>query len=256
LFFWVLALPARARVERIARAIAFGIGPVLILGGWLNWMRATYGMTSPTSMTGYHLVQHTGEYFEYLPDEVAPIRDTYLKYRDARIAERGVQTNAIWDAIPEMTEASGLNFFSLSAELQRLSLRLIAQHPGLYLANVIEGWLDFWKAPVYWDRESVAAGWVGSLIAGWAVIGRGLTLAANAVFLLASAVGVVSMRWRRRLGIDRVAWVAGGLVWLSSIVQTLVDHGDNPRFLVPLQAVVVLLVVRAAWAWRLGAKEA
>ena len=256
LFFFVLSMPGSVRTHRMARAIAFGIGPVLILGGWLNWVNSTYGMFSPTTMTGYHLVQHTGEYFEYLPDEVAPIRDTYLKYRDERIAERGVQTNAIWDAIPEMSEASGLSFFGLSAELQRLSLRLIAQHPGLYLANVVQGWIDFWKAPVYWDRAGLESAWLGSLFAGWAVLGRGLSLVANAAFLIGSAAAALSGKLRSRLGVDRFALVAGGLIWLSSVVQTLVDHGDNPRFLVPLQAVVILLVVRAGWSWWRGAAKA
>jgi hypothetical protein len=256
LFAFVVSKNADERTHRIVRAIAFGVGPVLILGGWLNWVNSTYGMFSPTTMTGYHLVQHTGEYFEDLPDDVAAIRDTYLTYRDARIAERGVQTNAIWDAIPEMSEASGLSFFGLSAELQRLSLRLIAEHPAQYLGNVIQGWIDFWKAPVYWDRTGLAYGWLGSVFAGWAVLGRGLSLIANAAFLLGSAAAVVSRKLRRRLGVDRFTLMAGGLIWLSSVVQTLVDHGDNPRFLVPLQAVVILLVVRAGWSWRRGAAKA
>lgn len=256
LFFFVLSEPARVATQRMARAIGFGIGPVLILGGWLNWVSSTYGMFAPTTMGGYHLVQHTGEYFEYLPDEVAPIRDTYLKYRDAQIAERGVQTNAIWDAIPEMSEVSGLSFFELSVELQRLSLRLIVEHPDLYFKNVIEGWIDFWKAPVYWDRGAVAAPWLGAAFAGWAWLGRVVSLAANGLFLVGSVAGVVSRWARSRLGIDRCSLVFGGLVWLSSIVQTLVDHGDNPRFLVPLQSVVILLVVRAAWTWKRTGAEA
>jgi hypothetical protein len=155
-----------------------------------------------------------------------------------------------------MSEASGLSFFGLSAELQRLSLQLIAEHPAQYLGNVIQGWIDFWKAPVYWDRTGLAYGWLGSVFAGWAVLGRGLSLIANAAFLLGSAAAVVSRKLRRRLGVDRFTFVAGGLIWLSSVVQTLVDHGDNPRFLVPLQAVVILLVVRAGWSWRRGAAKA
>ena len=31
------------------------------------------------------------------------------------------------------------------------------------------------------------------------------------------------------------------------MVQTLLDHGDNPRFLVPLQSLVVLWVVWVVW---------
>jgi hypothetical protein len=33
-----------------------------------------------------------------------------------------------------------------------------------------------------------------------------------------------------------------GNVWIASILQTLLDHGDNPRFLVPLQSLVVIWV--------------
>jgi hypothetical protein len=33
-----------------------------------------------------------------------------------------------------------------------------------------------------------------------------------------------------------------GNIWIASILQTLIDHGDNPRFLVPLQSLVVLWV--------------
>jgi hypothetical protein len=38
-----------------------------------------------------------------------------------------------------------------------------------------------------------------------------------------------------------------GSVWASSIASSLIDHGDNPRFLVPLQTVVVFLVLWAAY---------
>ncbi|MDX1601172.1 MAG: hypothetical protein R3191_06630, partial [Anaerolineales bacterium] len=34
-----------------------------------------------------------------------------------------------------------------------------------------------------------------------------------------------------------------------SVVQTLVDHGDNPRFLVPLQMIVIVNVLWAGWRW-------
>jgi hypothetical protein len=33
------------------------------------------------------------------------------------------------------------------------------------------------------------------------------------------------------------------MVWLISILQTLLDHGDNPRFLVPMQMVVIFVVI-------------
>lgn len=231
-------------------ALIYASAPVLLLGAWLTWVYTTYDMFAPTTLGGYQLVQHTGEYFEFLPDEVAPLRDVYLEYRDAQIAERGTQTNAIWDAIPEMTEVSGLSFFGLSAELQRLSLQLIVQHPKLYLANVAQGWVDFWKAPVFWDRDAVRSELIGGLFAAWVVVGRLFTLIANAAFLAGSVLVVVSRRVRGRLGLDRYILVTGGLVWLASIVQTLADHGDNPRFLIPLQMFVFYMVASWMWQWK------
>lgn len=231
-------------------AISFSAAPLLLLGGWLGWVYTTYDMLAPTTMGGYHLVQHTGEYFEYLPDEAAELRDTYLKYRDAQIAKRGSPTNAIWDAIPEMSAVSGLNFFDLSAELQRLSVQLIRQHPGRYLMNAAEGWVDFWKAPVYWHRASLRSELLGNALAIWVVAGRVVSIVANAIFLFGSVAVALSKRIRMNQGADRYVLAAGGLVWIASIVQTLVDHGDNPRFLIPLQILVFYVVLRWIWQWR------
>ena len=234
----------------IRLAVSYALAPMFLLGPWLAWMYSTYEIIAPTTMGGYHLVQHTGEYFEYLPDEVAPLRDTYLEYRDAQVAERGTQTNAIWDAIPEMSEVSGLSFFALSTELQRLSLQLIAQHPNLYLANVVEGWVDFWKAPVFWDRSAINSEMIGGAMAAWIAVGRLLTQIANAAFLIGSVLVLVSRRLRDLMGLDRYVLATAGLVWIASIVQTLVDHGDNPRFLIPLQTLVFYVVGRWIWQWR------
>jgi hypothetical protein len=234
---------------RLLRAAIYCVGPILLLGGWLAYIQSTYHMLSPTVMTGFNWVQHTGSFFEYLPDEDALIRDTYIRYRDQSIQERGDQTNTIWDAIPELTEVTGLSFFDLSRELQRLSLRLIRDHPGLYLRNVVEGWIAFWKAPAYWRPESFRLPWIVPVMRAWVIAGRGISILANALFLLLSAASVVNRRARRRIGWDAFAWAVGGFIWLASIVQTLVDHGDNERFLVPLQMLVIYLVVKVLTSW-------
>jgi hypothetical protein len=235
--------------SRLVRLVVYSIGPLLIQGGWLLYMRNSYHVISPTTMAGFSLVQHTGEYFEYLPDEVAAIRDTYIQYRDAYIAERGVQTNAIWEAIPAMTEASGLGFYKLSRELQRLSLVLIREHPDLYLLNVVEGWISFWKAPVYWQPSVISSSISRTLLTGLVVVGRVISVFVNFVFLLLSFIALVSRRARLKLGINRLVVAVAGMVWMISVVQTLVDHGDNPRFLVPMQMVVIYVVVCVIWSW-------
>jgi ABC-type branched-subunit amino acid transport system permease subunit len=52
------------------------------------------------------------------------------------------------------------------------------------------------------------------------------------------------------LGINRHIIAVAGMVWLTSVIQTLGEHGDNPRFLVPIQMAVIYLIVVAVWSWR------
>ena len=233
----------------VRRLVAFLPLPALMLGGWVGYIYSHYGMLSPTVVVGYGLVQHTGPYFEDLPDSAAPLRDTYVRLRDERVAARGDQTNTIWTAIPDLMGASGLSFYDLSRELQRLSLQLIRTHPDRFALSAAEGWVDFWKAPVYADVEAIASPPARAGMQAWALAGRALSLAANALFLLGCAAWVVSRRVRRRLAVDPHMLAATGTVWITSVVQTLVEHGDNPRFLAPTQMLVVYVVARWAYAW-------
>lgn len=242
---FILLAPGRSWRERLPLLVAYVSGPLLIQGGWLYYMRSAYHVISPTAMAGYSMVQHTGEFFEYLPDEVAAIRDTYLRFRDAQIAARGVQTNAIWEAIPEISKASGLGFYDLAREMQRLSWMLIREHPLLYLRNVIEGWVWFWKAPVYWRPEMFTSSALRAILTAMAIAGRAVSLLANFAFLLLSAALAVSRKVRAWIRIDAIFMASLGMVWLFSILQTLLDHGDNPRFLVPLQMIVFFGVIYA-----------
>jgi hypothetical protein len=252
--FWILLfvaveikekdLPGRLpfRLNWLATG-AFLLPVILIIGGWINFIHNKYGDWGLTTMTGYHLIQHTGVFFEYVPDEHATLRDTYLKYRDQQIAVRGNQANTIWDAIPEMQQASGYNFYDLSSVLAEISVQLILEHPGLYLRNVIKGWWYFWRVPFYWSAEAFR--WeLLSFLTSPLVLGSRLALiAVNLLFLMTSLAALFMRRARDWCSVSPALWCLAGSVWAASIVQTLVDHGDNPRFLVPMQSLVVLWVL-------------
>jgi hypothetical protein len=253
LFVWLMSdrgAGPEAAWRRLLRTGAFALAPLVLLGGWLGWVYHSYGMLSPDTMGGYHLVNHAGAYFEDLPDEDAVIRDIYLRYREAKIAETGSQTNAIYDAIPELTRVSGLSFFDLSRELQRLSIRLIRAHPFLYLRDVADGWIDFWRAPIFWRPDLLRLGLPAAALDRVALGARLVSVGANLAFLLMSAAAVLSRRARALLAVDKLTIAWGGLVWAVSIAQALVEHGDNPRWLVPLQMIVFYVVLRGLWAWR------
>ncbi len=216
---------------------------VLLIGGWMGWVNSRYQVFSLTTMTGYHLVQHTGYYFEDVPDEYADLRDVYLEYRQARVDQYGTQGNTIWGAIPAMKEVSGLGFYELSKTLQGISIQLILTHPWAYISRVLKGWWLFWRAPVYWRSTSIGIPLLKKTIELLILGSRGLVIASNMIFILSSLAAVVSKELRKIWAIDPFLWLLAGSVWVTSILSSLLDHGDNPRFLIPLQIVVLFWVL-------------
>ncbi len=236
------SLRVRLKIPWIKLAV-YLLPVFLILGSWLGYIHKHFHQWAMDTMTGYHLVQHTGVFFEYVPDEYAALRDTYLKYRDAHIAQYGTQANTIWEAIPEMQKVSGKNFYDLSRLLTTISVQLIIAHPDLYARNLVQGWWYFWRGPVYWSPDSFRLAAVLPLLNALVLFGRLSVFAFNLVFLLTTALAVVWKRLRQVWQIPAALWCVVGAVWVTSLLQTFLDHGDNPRFLIPLQTFVLLWVL-------------
>jgi hypothetical protein len=237
--------------------IAFILPVVLLLGSWVSFIHKNYGDWSLTTMTGYHLIQHTGSFFEYVPDEYASLRDTYIHFRDIHIAQYGTQTNTIWEAIPEMSRVSGYNFYDLSRVLTRISIQLILSHPFLFMKSAINGWWMFWRTSFYWSADALHYPWMAGGISIAILIERIFLFFVNLIFIVSSLYFALSeflssVRHKPsqiRLLLDNpgkyaYSWLLLGTIWIASILQTILDHGDNPRFLVPLQSLLVLWV---AW---------
>ncbi|HAF49134.1 MAG TPA: hypothetical protein DCL08_07850 [Anaerolineaceae bacterium] len=218
--------------------------PALVLiGGWMAWVYSRYNILSVTTMSGFHLVQHAGYYFEDLPDEFAAIRDTYIAFRDTRLDAFGTQSNTIWEAIPALQEASGLNFYDLSQTLQELSLKLILTHPWQYLERVLKGWFWFWRAPVYWRQSAFTLPGISNLMVLWVWLARGLMVLMNLVFVLSSIAALISNRLRHFFNLSSFHWLLAGTVWITSIFTSLLEHGENQRFLIPLQTAVIFWAI-------------
>jgi len=233
---------------RWGAALASGLSALLLVAVWVNFIHTTYHRWALETMTGYHLVQHTGAWFEYVPDQYAALRDTFIKFRNTRIAATGSPANAIWDAIPAMEQVSGVGFYDLSDLLTKISIQLILQHPLLYLRSAALGWLWFWKVPVYWAPGQVGSALLQRLLNGLVLVERGLLFVSNLAFL-AGSLALLWKRARRWLSPDLFVYFSVAVIWLTSILQTLTDHGDNPRFEVPVQTLVILVAL--GWSARL-----
>jgi len=211
----------------------------VIIGVWINYIHENFYMWSVSSLSGFNTVQHTGYYFEYIPDKFASLRDTYIQFRDERIAKYGTQGNAIWEAIPEMQRQSGYSFFEMSRLLSHLSMDLIREHPDLYLKYAFQGWWMFWLAPVYYVKANMPSEMLGEAIRTSTYLERALLIGCNALFLISSVLTLFFKKLRAWWNLSAFWGLIASTVWICSIVQTLLDHGDNPRFLIPLQSMVV-----------------
>jgi 4-amino-4-deoxy-L-arabinose transferase-like glycosyltransferase len=237
LAFFTKGLKIRFDWRPLMTTLVLGI---MIIGAWMNYIHKNFYIWNMSSMVGFNMIQHTGYYFDYVPDKYASLRDTYIKFRDERIAKYGTQGNAIWEAIPEMQKASGYSFYEMSAILSRLSLQLIREHPDQYLKYVIRGWWMFWLAPVYYTNGNMPSALLGDFFRYLIYVERGLLVGANILFVFTSATSILIKKVRGYLKITPFWGMVASTIWVCSLLQTLLDHGDNPRFLVPLQSMAVL----------------
>jgi hypothetical protein len=149
-----------------------------------------------------------------------------------------------------MQEATGMNFYELSRTLQEISVQLILTHPFEFLSRVLRSWWLFWRAPVYWDSSVIAAPFWAGVMKVFITGARGLLFLTNLIFIITTAAAGISRRLRERWQLKPFLWLLAGSVWATSIFSSILDHGDNPRFLVPLQTAVVFWVMwMAASGW-------
>ncbi len=240
-FFW-MAAPWKVRWTA---AILVALPAFVALALWINFIYVRFNILGLDSIGGYHLVNHTSSFFELAPDEYAPIRDTFLKFRAQRLAESGSPVNTIWDAIPTLMKQQKLNYYALGRQMGEISSGLIAAHPDLYIKNLALGWTWFWRVGVFWLPESISNPLLRQTLTVLMLVERAALFGVNLLFL-AGSLGLLWPKIRARLGMNLFVWFAASAVWVTSILQTLAEHGDNPRFLAPLQTLVVVVV--AWWA--------
>jgi 4-amino-4-deoxy-L-arabinose transferase-like glycosyltransferase len=237
---------------RLGAAALAALPTLLILLLWVNFIYTRFDIVGMDSIGGYHLVNHTSSFFELAPAEYAPIRDTFLQFRAERIARSGSAVNTIWDAIPTLMTQTKLNYYSLGRLMGVISNRLIREHPWLYLQNLALGWWWFWRVGVLWLPETLSNAGLRALAVNSMTAERFGLFGINLLFLAGALISLWP-KIRARLRMDVFMWFALSAVGVTSILQTLAEHGDNARFLAPMQTLVVLIV--AHWLLEMFTKS-
>lgn len=247
--------PSKPLVYKIKYLLAFIIPIGVIIFGWCLFNKIKLGYFGPTTLTGYNLTQHSGVFIEQAPDEYSQIRDIYLKFRQARIAESGTHSMTIWRAAPEMQKATDLSFSELSKQLTTMSIGLFIRHPVLYAQGVSKAWTRFWSSPNYWKRDKLHPPRLAILMNAiwWAE--RIVLLAINLLFLLIVLYSIYQNLFRKHISNSGLDLLIIAIIISTSIIQALIEYGENGRYSIPVQPLIIYVVLVSLWRY-LGRHQA
>ncbi len=240
---------ARATMSDVAkRLLAFTIPVVVIVLGWSFFNKITLGYFGPTTMTGYHLSQHSGAFIELATDEYSTIRDVYLKYRQERLREAGTHSGTIWMAWPEISEVTGLTFSEISKKLQKMSVQLFVRHPFLYIKGVSRSWMRFWEKENHWMPQKVKFTIIRMMIdfASW-IQGR-LLITIDSIFWVLVVWYIYYAIVHRQIDSEFNLLIASTVI-LGSVIQALAEYGGGgARLAIPFQPLIICIVL--LWVWQ------
>jgi hypothetical protein len=222
------------------------LAPTLLLAlGWSAFNLHTIGYFGVTITTGFNLSNHSGGFMELAPPRYSKIADIYLRYRGWQIQQMGSHTMTIWLAEAEIERRLGFSPAQLSKQLTRMSLEMFVQHPLLYLESVARAWARFWGIGFYEFVGAYKEAAGGPFAYGLLLAMGTWQLAINAAFL--AIAGFSLTRWlRRRASFDFDLGVIA-IVLAGSVVQALMEYGENVRYLAPLAPLTIYVVVTFAW---------
>jgi hypothetical protein len=209
--------------------------------------KSTLNYFGLSTLLGFNLTNHSGGFIEYAPP--SPLRDIYLKYRAQRMSESGGHSFTIFEAANEMQEQTGLSPTDLSRELARISVNLFIAHPILYASSVARAWWSFWAVPNYWRLNQFSDAVTATQFQrAWRW--EQLVLRAMNLLFVVGACALAAIFVFRRPPSSRTLIFLGVLasvVLSASLGQAIVEYGENPRYSVPTQPLVLCFVLTGAW---------
>lgn len=245
--YLIVLIPPEPLWRKIKYAVIFIIPFIVIIFGWCLFNKLKLDYFGPTTLTGYNLTQHSGAFMELAPDEYSQIRDIYLKFRQERIAESGTHSMTIWRAAPEIQKATGLSFSELSKQLAKMSLTMFIHHPVLYSQGVFKAWVRFWSSPNYWKRDKLhPQRLAGLMIAIWWAE-RVVLLAINFLFLVIVLYFLYQNLFRKHVSNSVLDLLIIAIVISASIIQALTEYGENGRYSIPVQPLIIYIALISVW---------
>jgi hypothetical protein len=239
----------RGGLLRIAPVVLF---PLASVGGWSMYNYIVNGVFTPSTLSGYVLIQMVAPVVQNAPEGYDGIVQPYVGYRDAMIAETGSYSGAIFRAWPAMVEWTGLSWSEISRKLTTLSFYLMLHYPQTYFQVAIEGWARFWDFQIYhYDPipDSVP------LWAVWLTESSEQAILNVLIGISALVLGIIffarrlTQRFFKSIPFAAVFFMIATVLF-AAVVTSLTNFQDNGRirsYVLPLQYGSIVLTMWAGW---------
>ena len=241
----------RRGLPRIALALFL---PLAFVTGWSIYNYSVNGVFTPSTLSGYVLIQMVAPIVQNAPEGYDGIVQPYVGYRDAMIAQTGSYSGAIFRAWPAMMGWTGLTWSEISRKLTSLSFYLMLHYPQVYLQSARSSWVRFWDFQIYHYDP------IPNSVPPWAVwlTDGAVQAAVNILFGISALVCGTILLARRRtqhlfksIPADSILLLIATVLF-AAIVTSLTNFQDNSRlrtYVLPMQYGSIAL---AAWAcWRM-----
>ena len=211
--------------------LACSLPPVLLL---LSFNKSNLGKATLSTTLSFNLSQHTLPFIEaaervdetHLIPEIVRLRDQNWEQAQA------LDDNRAFIPRPDP--------YPLPDVYTRLSLEAIRREPLLYLSSVCRAWVRFWRVSLLYDSSFLRSPLFSSMVPWFWRLQKCIWLVANMLFVVNLPLVALTIFKRRYLG-----W----LEFLSlsilavSILQALVEYGDNSRYAVPMEPAIALVAL-------------
>ena len=224
----------------LSNLLYFLIPVLIILFSYSYFNKVQVGYFSITTLTGFNLSNHSGAFVENCQDpEYQQIKEILIDYR----YKMGTHRWGAMEAQNELMQRTGLSYSELSQKLTMMSLKLFIQNPVLYLKSVGNSFINYWGAGNVWDVKKISPGYIQSIFEYLWLPQKIILITINLMFIISLALLIVI---KRKLYVvrDPIMLVIFLVIVFSSILQALVESGENTRYKLPFQPLILIFVIK------------
>ena len=199
---------------------------------------ALLGKPLLSTTIGYNITQHTLPFIESAGNadrlgiipEMIELRDSYWQYAQDLGDNRAFIPRPHIDG----TRKDSSDYY------MQLSIEAIKNHPFKYIVSVANAWMRFWRVSLLYDADYVRSQVLDTAVSRIWLIQKLAWLTLNIAFILSAALMIPSIFRYRTISWYECITV---MILAVSVLQALVEYGDNSRYAIPVQPAVGFIAV-------------